>query len=90
MKKKELTEAEVRSRIQRAIDADMEAEREAYEEGFNFSSIPDIDKIACKDCKYRLKDDEDGAINSMCEKYEWMKPDAVLWDNKPCKYYKKG
>lgn len=47
--------------------------------------FPDEKKIDCRDCIYRKKNDP---TNGRCEVYvdPYIKPNAVLWEYKKCKY----
>lgn len=55
---------------------------------------PDLEKIKCKDCKWRAKDRKIGktviygASLSVCKAYS-VKPREILWKNEDCPYYMK-
>lgn len=55
-------------------------------------SLPDINKIKCKDCAYREKDRPelsiDGATLGICQVYEF-KPVSILSGKSGCAYYVK-
>lgn len=50
--------------------------------------FPDAEKIDCRDCIYRKKNDP---TNGRCEIYvaPYIKPNGVLWEYKKCKYKEK-
>lgn len=56
-----------------------------------YFSLPDIDKIVCKDCMHREEDRVDGAIKGailgVCNMY-YDKPYEILWQGGDCPYYR--
>lgn len=59
-------------------------------------SFPDAKKIACRDCMFRDKTIVElcgkkiaaGITKSFCKMYQ-LKPNDVLFLNKPCQFYRK-